>query len=98
TEDGVSDGRIQHLVETYGLLIEAKLLLLAVDARVIRNLHDGVMYALGLDDAQAAKGKRLRPVMCLATAEALGGDIERALPFAAAIEMMHNFALVHDDI
>jgi geranylgeranyl diphosphate synthase, type II len=43
-------------------------------------------------------GKRLRPVLCLATAEAAGGDAEAALPAAAAIELAHNFSLVHDDL
>lgn len=63
------------------------------------NLHDGVRYALGLDRPERrARGKRLRPVLCLLTCESLGGDPEAALPFALACEMMHNFFLVHDDI
>lgn len=65
----------------------------------IANLHEGLRYALGLDlDDPVARGKRVRPVLCLAVCEALGGSIEAALPFACAIELMHNFALVHDDI
>jgi geranylgeranyl diphosphate synthase type II len=43
-------------------------------------------------------GKRVRPVICLATAEAAGVDGERALPAAAAIELVHTFSLVHDDL
>lgn len=43
-------------------------------------------------------GKRLRPALCLLSCEALGGDPERALPFAAAVEILHNMFLVHDDI
>ncbi|MFN8596655.1 MAG: polyprenyl synthetase family protein [Anaerolineae bacterium] len=43
-------------------------------------------------------GKRLRPVMTLLTCEAAGGDWESALPAAAAIELLHNFSLIHDDI
>jgi geranylgeranyl diphosphate synthase type II len=43
-------------------------------------------------------GKRLRPVLCLATAEAAGADPEHALPAAAAIELVHSFSLVHDDL
>src|ERR671936_381971 len=43
-------------------------------------------------------GKRVRPVICLATAEAAGCDVERALPAAAAVELVHNFSLVHHDL
>ena len=43
-------------------------------------------------------GKRVRPVLCLATAEALGAEPEQALPAAAAVELVHSFSLVHDDL
>jgi len=43
-------------------------------------------------------GKGLRPALCLATTEAFGGDARRAVPSAAALEMLHNAFLVHDDI
>lgn len=43
-------------------------------------------------------GKRIRSALCLLTAEALGGDSEKALHFAAAVELLHNMLLVHDDI
>ncbi|MGH9990886.1 MAG: polyprenyl synthetase family protein, partial [Nitrososphaera sp.] len=43
-------------------------------------------------------GKRLRPFMVLKGCEMLGGSAERALPAAAAVELVHNFTLVHDDI
>lgn len=43
-------------------------------------------------------GKRLRPVMCLETAKMLGADIEKALPMACAIEMLHVQSLIHDDL
>src|SRR5438477_4000431 len=43
-------------------------------------------------------GKRVRPVICLATAEAAGAEPEHALPAAAAVELVHNFSLVHDDL
>jgi geranylgeranyl diphosphate synthase type I len=47
---------------------------------------------------QGAHGKRLRPLLCLLTCEAVGGAWRRALPAAAAIELIHNFSLIHDDI
>ena len=43
-------------------------------------------------------GKRLRPVLCLAVAEAVGQDAERLLPAATALELIHTFSLVHDDL
>src|SRR5919204_57232 len=53
---------------------------------------EAVRYAL------AAGGKRVRPVICLATVEAAGAEAEAALPAAAALELVHNFSLVHDDL
>ncbi|MEM7115097.1 MAG: polyprenyl synthetase family protein [Chloroflexota bacterium] len=43
-------------------------------------------------------GKKIRPIFCLLVCQAAGGDWEQALPAAAAIEILHNFSLVHDDI
>lgn len=63
----------------------------------VENLHDGVRYALGLDD-ENYRGKRVRPALAVLTCEALGGSRRLAMPFAAAVEMMHNFFLAHDDI
>jgi geranylgeranyl diphosphate synthase type II len=45
-----------------------------------------------------AGGKRLRPILCLASAEAVGGDRSLAMPVACAIEMIHTYSLVHDDL
>jgi geranylgeranyl diphosphate synthase type II len=45
-----------------------------------------------------AGGKRIRPVLALATAEALGCDTEHVLPLAAAIELVHTYSLIHDDL
>ena len=43
-------------------------------------------------------GKRLRPILCLETVRMLGGDIEKAMPIACAIEMLHVQSLIHDDL
>ena len=43
-------------------------------------------------------GKRIRPVLCLGVAEAVGGVVEDVLPAAAALELVHTFSLVHDDL
>ncbi len=56
------------------------------------DLRDPIRYAL------EGGGKRIRPVLCLATAEAIGCEPERALPAAAALELVHSFSLVHDDL
>jgi geranylgeranyl diphosphate synthase, type II len=55
-------------------------------------LRESMRYSL------LAGGKRLRPVLVIATAEALGGDEDKALPFACAIEMIHTYSLIHDDL
>jgi geranylgeranyl diphosphate synthase type II len=55
-------------------------------------LEDVVRYAL------EPGGKRIRPILCLAVAESAGGNLEEALPAAAAIELVHTFSLVHDDL
>ncbi len=47
---------------------------------------------------ESVAGKRLRPALCLYVCEAVGGAVEDALPAAAALELIHNFSLIHDDI
>jgi geranylgeranyl diphosphate synthase type I len=55
-------------------------------------------YQLGMGLGLTAQGKRFRPILCLLTAKAIGGSYKKALPAAAAIELIHNFSLIHDDI
>ena len=57
-----------------------------------KNLYDPITYILGLG------GKRMRPVLTLMATEVFNGDYEKALPAAMAVEVFHNFSLVHDDI
>ena len=45
-----------------------------------------------------AVGKRLRPVLCLMAAEACGGDPDAAIPAACALELVHTYSLIHDDL
>ncbi|MDO9228729.1 MAG: polyprenyl synthetase family protein [Syntrophales bacterium] len=45
-----------------------------------------------------AGGKRIRPILCLAAAEAIGGDAKAVLPAACALEMIHTYSLIHDDL
>lgn len=50
------------------------------------------------EELEATQGKRLRPTMALLGADAVGGEPEFALPIATALELVHNFSLIHDDI
>lgn len=59
-----------------------------VEARIVEAMR----YSL------FAGGKRLRPILCLAAAEAVGGEIKAALPAACALEMIHTYSLIHDDL
>ena len=51
-----------------------------------------------MDYAVFSGGKRLRPILTMESSRVLGGDVKRALPFACAVELVHNFSLVHDDL
>ncbi|MCC7518143.1 MAG: polyprenyl synthetase family protein [Verrucomicrobiae bacterium] len=57
-----------------------------------RTLHKAMRYSL------FAGGKRLRPVLCLAAAEACGGREADAMPLACAVECIHTYSLIHDDL
>jgi geranylgeranyl diphosphate synthase type I len=64
-------------------------------------LYEMLAYHLGIDGANGTSGtsgKRIRPLLGLLVYRSLGGDYRRALPGAAAVELGHNFSLVHDDI
>jgi len=56
------------------------------------TIHRAMRYSV------FAGGKRLRPILCVAAAEACGGRIENALPAACAVEMVHTYSLIHDDL
>src|SRR3954468_10983913 len=58
--------------------------------RDLGSLEEPMRHALG--------GKRVRPVLCLATGDAPGATVENLLPAAAAVELVHSFSLVHDDL
>ncbi len=66
-------------------------------------LYQMMRYHLGWVDAEGksiitSKGKLIRPSLCLLSCEAVGGDWKKALPAAVALELLHNFTLIHDDI
>ena len=66
-------------------------------------LLEMLRYHLGWGDeeghpSEGNSGKAIRPALCLFSCEALGGAWQRALPAAVAVELIHNFSLIHDDI
>ncbi|MGI9659749.1 MAG: polyprenyl synthetase family protein [Gaiellaceae bacterium] len=72
-------------------LVEGYLTELALAAE-LGELREAVSYSL------LGGGKRIRPVLALASAQALGVDVERMLPGACSLELVHTFSLVHDDL
>ncbi|MBW4652696.1 MAG: polyprenyl synthetase family protein [Kaiparowitsia implicata GSE-PSE-MK54-09C] len=56
------------------------------------TIYEAMRYSL------MAGGKRLRPILCLATCDLLGGTVEMAMPTACALEMIHTMSLIHDDL
>lgn len=56
------------------------------------KIYESMRYSL------LAGGKRLRPILCLATSELMGGSVEMAMPTACALEMIHTMSLIHDDL
>lgn len=73
------------------------------DSAVTSDLFGMLRYHLGwvdrnMQSVQHRGGKHLRPVLCLLCCEAVGGSAHAALPAAVALELLHNFSLIHDDI
>jgi len=80
---------MQQRIEQLRGLVEAYLAELALTPE-LGTLEPAIRHALG--------GKRVRPVLCLATGDAVGARVENLLPAAAAVELVHSFSLVHDDL
>ena len=88
---------------TYAAAVDADIERLFSTTPQDRALYDMLRYHLGWHGASpgpapGASGKRLRPALCLLVADTLGNGWEKALPAAVAVELVHNFSLVHDDI
>lgn len=66
-----------------------------------KELHDMLAYHMGWvekGNSPSSSGKRIRPLLVLLTTGAAGGEWKSALPAASAVELLHNFSLIHDDI
>ncbi len=61
-------------------------------------LNEIFIYHLGMDKERETRGKRIRPLLVLLITHAFQADWKRALPAAAAVEFLHNFSLIHDDV
>jgi geranylgeranyl diphosphate synthase type II len=79
-----SADQLRDLVEEYFAALEL--------VPELGDLAEAVRYGV------EGGGKRVRPVICLATGEAAGADVTHVLPAAAALELVHSFSLVHDDL
>ncbi|MGH7707731.1 MAG: polyprenyl synthetase family protein [Vulcanimicrobiaceae bacterium] len=80
-------------------MIEARLTRAILERRVSPALDEMIRYHFGYEDrGTLRRGKRLRPQLLLCVAVEEGGSLETALDAAAAIELLHNYSLVHDDI
>lgn len=66
--------------------------IMAVQTDADRLLSEAMLYSLN------AGGKRIRPILCLEVAHAYGTDLETIKPFAFALEMIHTYSLIHDDL
>lgn len=60
--------------------------------KIFQRLNDAMRYSL------FSGGKRLRPILCIAGAEAVGGDRTTVMPVACALELIHTYSLIHDDL
>ncbi len=75
-----------------------KIFLQSLDFGQSQTLYEMISYHMGWEDVGANHGKRIRPFLSLLCAGALNGTIQNTMPGAVAIEYLHNFTLIHDDI
>jgi len=91
-------------LEPYVAAVEAAMLdALQAPSPEVEPLYGAMRYHLGWADdhfrpVRAPRGKRVRPLFCLLSCQAVGGDWRAAVPLAAGLELVHNFSLIHDDI
>jgi geranylgeranyl diphosphate synthase type I len=102
--DAAARDRIEARIEWVEAEMEAVLASRPADAELYGMLryHLGWLTAafepLSSSEARRYGGKKLRGVLCLLACEAAGGSAEAAIPAAAAVEYIHNFSLIHDDL
>jgi geranylgeranyl diphosphate synthase type I len=94
---------LEDITQSYLVAIENELQQAVDRANEFGNpkLHDMLAYHMGWKgnrNISEARGKRIRPLLVLLACSAAGGDWSKALPGATAVELVHNFSLIHDDI
>ena len=100
----MSQGSLHDFMATWLPALETEMrAVLAGDESAVAAHYGMMHYHMGWVDADfqpqdLPAGKRLRPMLCLLACKEVGGDPAQALPAAAAIEILHNFSLVHDDV
>ncbi|MDJ0554768.1 MAG: polyprenyl synthetase family protein [Microcoleaceae cyanobacterium MO_207.B10] len=93
----VSKSQIDTTFDLSTYLAERKVLVEKALDKSIRIIYPEKIYE-AMRYSLLAGGKRLRPILCLATCELTGGTIEMAMPTACALEMIHTMSLIHDDL
>lgn len=91
----MSQEEIAELIKSYGYKVDKeleKIIPKETDSELSKWLNEPIWHHMGTG------GKRLRPALCLLACELLGGETNKALNFALACEIMHNYFLLHDDI
>ena len=81
-----------YLKERCALVDEALDRFLPKEIKLPHSVHKAMRYSV------FAGGKRVRPILMLAACDAVGGDVGRAMPAACAMEMIHTYSLIHDDL
>jgi geranylgeranyl diphosphate synthase type II len=82
----------KYLKEKGKLVEEALDRYLPKEMEMPSTIHKAMRYSL------MAGGKRIRPILCIASCEAIGGRVEDVMPVACALEMIHTYSLIHDDL
>jgi geranylgeranyl diphosphate synthase type I len=108
TNTFVPEAATLALTMTVSNELDLSLLLADTEAEILRvvgerdpstaGVYEMIRYHLGLDGTNGPRGKRMRPLLGLLAYASIAGDHRAALPGAAAVELGHNFSLVHDDI
>lgn len=92
-ENGDLTGKMRASIET-----DLRSTLASIRAWIDPSIEEMISYHVGWADGEQSSGKRIRPLLVLLCCQAAGGNWQQALPAASAVEWIHNFSLIHDDI
>src|SRR5450759_2914656 len=81
-----------YLNDRQKIVEEALLRYLPAEDNIPAEIFEAIRYRV------FAGGKRIGPILCLAVVEAVGGDMAPAMPVACALELIHTYSLIHDDL